>query len=252
MARVTRLLRSVRQPAAPALGEWTVADVAMHLSQVWLALPALAGGERRLSLPGIWSLGQATLAAVGADPERDPAVLAGRIEERAAPYLASLAGAPAAARPWLVEGTQVSPVTLTCHLLNEMLVHGWDIATADRRPWELPAGAAAAAFEGFVVPVLQTLDPRDMVDQAAAGEGATYEVRVRGGGRHLFTFDDGGLAVGAPTGRADCVIAADPSALLLVVWGRIAQGDAVAAGRLVVSTRGGWHGPELGALLRNP
>ncbi len=40
--RVVRHLPTVTNPDAPALGPWRVADVAMHLSQVWVAVPALA------------------------------------------------------------------------------------------------------------------------------------------------------------------------------------------------------------------
>ncbi|MDQ3827268.1 MAG: hypothetical protein M3319_10665, partial [Actinomycetota bacterium] len=42
--RVTALLRSVRDPAAPAVGQWNISELAMHLSQVWLAVPGLAKG----------------------------------------------------------------------------------------------------------------------------------------------------------------------------------------------------------------
>jgi len=43
--RVTALLRSVRDPAAPAVGQWNISELAMHLSQAWLAVPGLARGD---------------------------------------------------------------------------------------------------------------------------------------------------------------------------------------------------------------
>ena len=45
VGRVVDLLRSVRTPAAPAVGAWSLAEVAMHLSQAFLIVPALARGD---------------------------------------------------------------------------------------------------------------------------------------------------------------------------------------------------------------
>src|SRR5262249_34915441 len=105
VGRATALLRSSPDPARPALGAWSLGDLAMHLSQVWVALPGLAradltevftllpevaGTAGDSLVPDIWELGKFTMLAVEADPERDLAVLADRIEERAEQYLAGL------------------------------------------------------------------------------------------------------------------------------------------------------------------
>ena len=42
VARVVALVRSVRRPDAHAVGGWTVAELAMHLTQGWLIVPSLA------------------------------------------------------------------------------------------------------------------------------------------------------------------------------------------------------------------
>ncbi len=42
VARVVTLLRVVAHPEAPALGQWNLAEVAMHLSQAWSVVPGLA------------------------------------------------------------------------------------------------------------------------------------------------------------------------------------------------------------------
>lgn len=265
--RVVALIRSIRRPDVPALGEWCVAEVAMHLSQAWTAVPALARAdltERRSGVPSlqdpagpaplddIWSLGDLTRQGVRSDPERDLDVLAGRIEARCSDYLTKGGGAAGDLRAWLVEGVEVPLVTLTCHLLNETIVHGWDMARGDGQRWDISAPHAAMVFDGFVVPVLQALGPRDMVDQeVAAGLRATYEVRVRGGGRHVFVFDDGALTVEPPTSRPiDCIISADPAALLLVVWKRVSPAAAIVDRRLVISGPKAWLGPRLPALMR--
>ena len=267
--RVVAMLRTVRHPNAPALGAWSAADVAVHLSQAWIAVPGLAKddlGEVHALLPDLepagrslirdlWSLSHVTQEGVRTEPERDLGVLASRIEERAGRFLAGLNGKEGSDQhPWLVDGTEVGLVTLTCHLLNETLMHGWDIATADGRQWDLPAAHAATVFDGFLVPVFQALGPRDMVDQdIAAGVQATYEIRVKGGGRHVFAFDDGTLTVEAPSSRpVDCIIDADPAALLLVAWGRMNQAHAIRDRKLVASGPKDWLAPRLRSLMRNP
>lgn len=269
-ARVVDLLRSVRRPAASALGAWTLAEVAMHLSQAYLIVPAMARGDlspaRELlpqhagahgeSLVGdVWELADMTVLGVGADPERDPRVLADRIEERAATFLEEAASyRDDDRRPWLVEGVTLPMPTFVCHLLNETVVHGYDIARADGRRWTIGAAHAGLVLDGFVWTIVRTLGPRAMVDpEAAAGLKATYDLRTRGAGRYHLTFDDGELDIRAPgPGRVDCHIWADAEALLMVAWARQSQWEAIAKGKLLAWGRKPWLGPRFRTLLRNP
>lgn len=270
VARVTTLLRSVGDPGAPAVGDWNLAEVAMHLSQAWLVVPGMAADDLSdiaTVLPDVevtsggslikdlWELSGVTTTAVDADSERDPAVLADRIDERARRFLAGLdALPPERSHAWLVDGVRAQLSTLICHLLNETIVHGFDIARADGRKWAIPSSHAAMVIDGFLVPVIAGLGPRSLVDQEAAdGLRATYEIRIRGGARHLFVFDDGTLVV-EPTGSrpVDCHISADPAAFLLVAWGRRSQWSAIACGQLVAWGRRPWLGPRFRHLIRNP
>lgn len=268
--RVVRLLRTVTNPDAPALGPWRVADVAMHLSQVWVAVPGLA--NRDLSgvhavLPDLeattgtsmirdlWDLGDLTQRGVQADSERDPSVLAGRIATRARDYLGNLPRSSSGdRRAWMVEGTEVALPTLTCHLLNETIVHGWDIARGDGRPWPIKAAHAALVVDGFLVPVFQALGTRTMVDQEqAAGVRATFEIRLRGAARHVFVFDDGTLTIEAPSSRpVDCYLSGDPVAFLLVAWGRQSPAPAIVNRELVASGPKAWLATRFRSLMRNP
>ena len=268
--RVVDLLRSVRNPSAHAVGTWSLAEVAMHLSQAFVLVPGLArsdlsnvyevlpsmAGLHGDSLIGdVWELGGVTTLGVDSDPERDTRVLADRIEARAAAFLAEAATHRAdETRAWLVEGTTVPLPTLTYHLLNESIMHGSDIAKADGKPWAIKRAHAAMVFDGFIWPIFRAMNPRAMVDQkAAAGVHVVYDVRIRGGGRYRFTFDDGVLNIEPPSSeRVDCHISADPAALLMVAWGRKSQWEAIAKGQLVAWGRKPWLGPRLRKLLRNP
>lgn len=270
VARVTTLLRSVPDPAAASVGDWNLGDVAMHLSQAWLVVPSLARrdlGRVDEVLPGrragagaslitdVWELGGFTMDGVRADTERDLRVLADRIEQRAAEFLGECEGRSAdELQPWLVEGTTASLCTLTCHLLNETVMHGEDIARAAGRRWPTDPAHAVLTIQGFVLPVIAGLDRRAMVDQSrAAGVRATYDLRLRGGGRAFFVFDDGELTIEEPSGRrVDCHVLADPVALLHIMWNRQSQWKAVARGQLLAWGRRPWLGPRLRLLMRNP
>jgi uncharacterized protein (TIGR03083 family) len=270
VARVTALLRSISDPGSPAVGQWNLGEVAMHLTQAWMAVsgltrrdlspvyevvPSLVGVAGDSLIRDMWDLTEVFTLGVKSDPERDPAVLADRVEARAQEYFSDCVGVdPDAPRPWLIHGTTVRQSTLTYHLLNETLMHGYDIAHAAGRPWRIEPAHAAMVLGRFIVPVLQTLDAHAMVNGAkAAGLQATYDVRIRGGDSFHFIFYDGALEVVEPSSRrVDCHISADPVAFLMVVWNRQSQWTAIAKGKLMAWGRKPWLGPRLRSLIRNP
>jgi hypothetical protein len=253
--RLTALIRSIKQPAAPALGEWNVADVAVHLANAWETLPVLASGERESPLQHVDELSGLTTAMVRSETRPDLAGVADRIDAAAAAFLtAAQARATDTTTPWLVEGIQASTPTFACHLLNESLIHGYDIAHAERAPWSIPSAYAALALTGFVFPMVGSLDARAMVNQEkAAGVRASYEIHIRGFDRVFLSFDDGALRV-EPVAlrRVDCHVSADPAALFLVMWGRVNQWSEVLRGRLFAWGRKPWLGPRLRTMVRNP
>jgi len=251
--RLVALIRSIRNPSAPALGEWNTGDVALHLAHVWEALPALSRGELASPIGDVRELAGLTTSLVRDEPSRDLGQIAARIEAGAAAYLATPAGNDDV-RPWLVEGTALPASAFACHLLNESLVHGYDIARAERSPWRInPAHAAMAVF-GFTLQALSVVDPRFPVDQeAAAGVRACYDIRVRRSGRFFLVFDDGALSIEAPSSRSvDWRISADPTALFLTLWSRRSPWPAMLTGGLRVWGRHPLVGLRLPKMLRNP
>lgn len=268
--RVTSLLRSIKDTQVPAVGQWNIGDLAMHLSQVWLGLPSMA--RRDLSpiyevLPDIagtagdsmmndiWELGDLMVRAVNNDPERDVGVLADRIEAEADRYFAECVGAdPNAQGPWMVDGFTMPLSVFTYHLLDETVVHAYDIARAAGRSWRIEPSHAAMALGRFVFRVFQAAPPRMFVNAAnAAGLRATYDIRLRGADRFYFVFNDGDFTVEEPSSRrVDCHISADPVAMLLVTFARSSQWPAIATGKLMAWGRKPWLGFQLRGLLRNP
>lgn len=255
-ARVAGLVRSIRRPEAPALGDWSVVELAVHLSLTVDGVFGMAKGGGGI-LSDIWQLGSLSGALVTGESERDPARLADRIEASVAQFLTFMREAgDDQVRTWIVPAMQLPLSTLTCHVLNELVVHGRDIAAAEGAAWPISRRDTGLVLNGFLFPVLGGLG-RALVDQEeAAGVRATYDVRVRGGGRAVFRFDNGDLTVtrGAPAAgtSVDCKLSVEPAAFLLVAWGRIDQWSAIAKGQLFAWGRKPWLGLQLRKLLRNP
>lgn len=254
--RFTTMLRSVGQPDAPAVGTWNLTDTAVHVSHVIDGLTAVTQGGGGL-LEDVWGFTRLTAAMVEGETERNLVAIAARIDASIATFLTLMHDAPEdGPRTWVVRGVVFPLSTVTCHVLNELLVHGRDVAQAAGVPWKIDAGHAALAVGGFVLPVLGTLRS-SMVDQEAARRvRATYALRVRGGrpGRFVLRFADGDFSVtpGSPSGPVDCHLSVDPVAFLLVSWNRISQWRAIPRGQLLAWGRRPWLGLKLRALLRNP
>ncbi|HET9257408.1 MAG TPA: hypothetical protein VFO16_19705 [Pseudonocardiaceae bacterium] len=273
VGRVTELLRSIRDPAStPVVGQWNLAEVALHLSQAWLAIPGLARGNRsevdalipeRAGVAGdslvrdFADLGDMTTRGVRADLERNSGVLADRIEARAERYFAECVGRSAdEVRPWLVQDVTLPLSAFTGHLLNETIVHGYDIARAAGRPWRINPTHAVLVMDQFFLPLVQAADPRLLVNpDTTAGLHATFNVRLRGGSRfHVhFVFDNGVLRVETPSARrVDCHLVADPVTFLLVFWRRRSQWSAIAKGQLMAWGRKPWLAPRFRGFLADP
>ena len=242
----------------------------MHLSQNWMLVPGLARQDvsrYKAVVPGIaevagnsmipdmWDNADMNARALRSDAERSLAVLADRIEERAQEFFNECAGhLPDEPRPWIVEGTTVPLSTLTCNLLNETIMHGYDMARAAGRRWRIEPAHAAMVIQQFFVPVIQTNDPRTFVNaHNAAGLQATYQLHLRGGGRLNWIFHDGSLRIEETSSRrVDCHISADPAAFFMVFWQRQSQWNAIAKGQLIAWGRKPWLGLKFRSLIRNP
>lgn len=252
-SQVGELLRTARRPATPALGRWDVTDVAVHLSHALDAITAMAEGGGGL-LEEIGSLSSLTERLVDGEEERDLLALADRIEASASRFLALETGDEDSLRTWLVQGTEVPLSVLTCHALNELVVHGRDMAVAEGVRWPIARSDAALIVCGFLFPVLGRLGDTMVDQEGARGVDVTYDVRVRGGCRATLHIRDGDLSVvqGETAGRADCRLSVDPAGFLLVAWGRVSQWEAIARGQLLAWGRRPWMGVRLRKLLQNP
>ncbi|HEV2760014.1 MAG TPA: hypothetical protein VGV86_10655, partial [Acidimicrobiales bacterium] len=92
--RLTAMLRSVRKPDAPALGEWNLGQVAVHVSLVTDAVWAMTKGGGNL-IADIWDLSALSQVLVEGEGRRTPAEMADRIDASVAGFLAAVEAAGA-------------------------------------------------------------------------------------------------------------------------------------------------------------
>ena len=249
--RLTAMLRSVTKPDAPALGAWSLGQVAVHVSLVADAVSAMTRGGGNL-IADVWDLPTLSQVLIDGEGRRTPSEMADRIDASVAAFLAAMEAAGGdSTHSWLIQGSEMPLSTLTCHILNELTIHGLDIARAEGVPWPVDKGHATLIVQGFLFPALHTLG-RSLVVQEKAGN-ARFEVRLRGDGRAWLCFADGNLSVEAsPQGPVDCHLSVDPAAFLLVAWGRTSQWPAIARGQLLAWGRRPWLGMQMRSWLRNP
>ena len=247
------LLAELHDGARPALGEWDVRGVAAHCSHSVDIVTAFVRG----SGPAVGSLdevGALTRVLVDGESERDLHNLAARIQASAAELVRAAAGPSSrTSRPWVIDGTELPVEGLLCHALNELVVHGHDIAAASGRAWPIRRDHALLVLQGYLFPVL-SLVGSDLVDKKkAAGRRMCFEIRPRGGEPVFLAFEDGNLIVAesAPA-TVDCRLSVDPAAFLLVAWSRQSHWPAALRGRLLATGRRPWLGLELPGLLTNP
>jgi mycothiol maleylpyruvate isomerase-like protein len=236
------LVRNISDPNAASVGTWGVADVAAHLSHVFrLDADAIAGRPIPSTIVNTAGVAELNARMLAEDEERDPAVLADRIDVLAKEFDDVASRATADTVSWL-QGARMSPSAVACHLLEECLVHGHDIARATGLSWSIHSRHALLVVEGGVLPLIAALPPTAFVNQERSGSfRACVELCLRGGGRTLLVLDDGSLTLGSDARRpVDAHISTDPAALMLTFLGRQGIAKPLLMGKLAVWGRRPW------------
>lgn len=260
--RFADLVAGVPDPSARAVGSWSIVETAAHVGFIALMYTSMVrGDDGSLPLPGlaepmdtasIDTVSRMNALALDAYPERDPALLAARLRADIAEVLAVSADLdPAEPVRWL-GGARVPVAGVLAHLVNELLIHGLDIARAARRPWPIPASYEALFFELFLVGMVRN-DMGSLLDDAKPSpRRIAVEFRSAYTSPVVLVLQHGALRACEPGVPVDVRIRFDPAVMLPMMFGRISRARAALTGGVRVSGRRPWLLPEFLRTLRMP
>ncbi|WP_433687200.1 maleylpyruvate isomerase family mycothiol-dependent enzyme [Micromonospora carbonacea] len=261
--RFARLVESVDRPQTMVTAHWSVADTVVHLVSVaWWYATKLDPQHPPLPIPGL----DARLPTVTVDTiegvndlvlahltERDPAPLLAQFRADVAKILSIAADRdPDELLPWF--GDARAPLAgLFGHLVNELLVHGWDIARATGRPWEMPGREAVLFFEVFLVGVVRAGYGRLLDnDEPHRERPITVEFRSAYCADVTLVLHRGLVSIAAPGARPDVRVRFDPAALNLMLFGRVGRVRTALTGGVSIRGRRPWLLFPFLRVLRTP
>jgi len=215
-ARVAGRLRSTTQPSRRAHRlDWTISETAAHLVVVVRANTRYARGETEPVLE-LDRLAETNRARIDELPERDLRVLADLLEAAMEELLVATDGRSASDLvPWHSR-TQLPLGGMFGIVLAELLVHGRDIARAQRTHWPIDAADALHIVRGGIA-----FGPLVIDHELARTRPVTYRVTCRGVPTSIWRFADGALTTSHDDGQpVDCHLRLDPVTFTLVAFGR--------------------------------
>lgn len=253
--------------AAPAdvmvTADWTVADTLAHLvSLAWHYVRLVDPSREPLPVPGLAERIPLVTVDTVADAndvllhhltERDPGLLLDRLRGDIDRLLSCCAGRdPDEVVPWLGDA-RVPLAGLLAHLVNELLVHGHDIARATGQPWSLPPRDAVLFLRLFLVGVVRHGYGR-LLDGVAPPRRPRIVVRFSSAyaAPVTLTLHHGRIRFAEPDERPDVRIRFDPATLNLMMFGRVSRARALLTGRIRVGGPRPWLLPPFLRVFRTP
>jgi uncharacterized protein (TIGR03083 family) len=214
--------------ASPVPGSaWTVREALIHVSHMLDLYAEIACGT-----PGpIADFSVATVARRNAEriadnPETDPGKLAQLLRRSAQRFLDATEGRPGESPVRYVEfsPTEIALAQLAGLVFGEVVVHGYDVASAVGAPWPVDPQSALLILGSYAPAFALVTNPA-----TTPGHTAGYGIELRGGPRFTIRFTDGAFGLEPPDqGPVDCEISADPVAFLLLATGRVSMWQAIA------------------------
>jgi uncharacterized protein (TIGR03083 family) len=234
--RLADLLAMVDEPDRGVRGlEWTLGELVAHLAArsgrfaAYLSGAAVPEGE-------IAGIAEENGRDVRERRERPLADMVEELRSNVSTFVATTHGKLGADPLRWYSGVTLDVATASGLLLGELIVHGYDAARTLGRPWPIAGNDART-----VIRAMATLAPWYVDPDATRGDHTTYRVVVRGGPAFRVRVDDGTASIEPAEGDADCTIRAEPSALVLLSYGRITLWRGVARGRFVPRGRRPWR-----------
>lgn len=261
--RFRSLLTDGTEPTAMATREWTVADSAAHvLSIAMLYVSLVEDSEMAVHVPELDAILPATNVDTVADvndhvlrhfTERDPDHLAALLGEAIDAILAATTETPPETTvPWLGDA-RVPICGLLAHLVNELLVHGWDMARAVRRPWSMPDEHAALYWDQFFLGMLHH-DYGVLLNTSLPMPKRPIAVQFRSAYTPTATIvlGDGRVWLAPPDDPVDVRVRFRPARFNLMLFGRTSTALAALRRDVVIGGPRPWRLPAFLRVVHMP
>ncbi|SDZ10631.1 TIGR03083 family protein [Amycolatopsis xylanica] len=251
-------LVSSRDPDAKATQDWTVADTAAHVAVIAKLYTAQIGAEETPHpLPSLRSTVLTTTVDTVSDlnatalarfTERDTGRIIEQLQADIDVILRISDGLdPEEPLPWLGD-SRVPRAGVLAHLVNELLIHGWDIAR-----WRIPPQDAALFVDLFLVGLLRH-DPGHLLANDEPPRERRIAVQFRSDHTNPVTLvlHRGKVTVEDPRDDNDVRLRFDPPTLNLMNFHRVSKARAVLTGKIGISGPKPWLLPRFLKTVRLP
>src|SRR5579859_731290 len=261
--RFCELVSSIPDPGTRATVKWSVADVVAHVAAIaWMDTTLMRAAAQPVPFPGL----DEALAATKVDDvhgfndqvmsylaEHDAGLDLSRLREHIVLMLtASQNRDPGETYGWL-GGARLPLAGMLAHMVNELLIHGNDIAQAVKVPWAMPPADAALFFELFYMG-LAAGDMGRVLEGSKRPLKRRIAVEFRSGYTTPVTVVVcNGRVTTEPIGPgADATVRFDPATLNMMLFGRISKSRAVLTRKIIVGGRRPWLLPAFLRTIRAP
>jgi hypothetical protein len=185
--------------------------------------------------------------------ERDAGRLTGMLREHIDLMLtASQSHDPTETFSWL-GGARVPLAGMFAHMVNELLIHGNDIARMVKLAWVMPPEDAALFFDLFCVGLMGESAGR-LLDGSKRPVQRRIAVGFRSGYTNPVTVvvRNGTVALEPPGPGVDATVRFDPATLNMMLFGRISKPRAALTRKIVISGPRPWLMPAFLRTVRMP
>ncbi|MEV0459907.1 maleylpyruvate isomerase N-terminal domain-containing protein [Catellatospora methionotrophica] len=256
-------LASAHPPQTRVTADWTIADTVAHLVSLMLLDAVLVGrADLDAHMPGALGLVAATNVDTVADTNhavlahftgRDVPVLCEQLRWYADELVAAAATRDPAEQVGWLGGSRLTIAGLVAHMINELVVHGWDIARATRTPWPMDPLLAGQFFDLFLLGVTRG-GYGALLDHGAPVRPGRIAVDFRSPYTTpaMLVLTDGAVTVEDPDPRADVRLAFDPPTLNLMLFGRVSKARAALTGKVRLGGRRPWLLPAFERTMHLP
>ncbi len=261
--RFCELVSSIPDPGTRVTAKWSLADTTAHVTSIaFLNTTLLQAAEAPFDMPGLTEAIAATTVegvhglndqVMSSFTERDTGRLTGMLRDQVDLMLtASQSHDRAETFSWL--GAARLPLAgMFAHMVNELLIHGDDIARAVKVPWAVPPEDAALFFGLFYVSLVngdygRLLDgsKRPLKRRIAVEFRSRYTVPV------TFVVRNGKVTSEPASLGVEAKVRFDPATLNMMMFGRISKSRAVMTRKVVIGGRRPWLMPAFLRTVRLP